>query len=1402
VLVMVTDNGIPPLSSTNEIVLSVREVNTAPRIVQTGATIDEGTTLESALTGVDTDIPANALTFRLERGPSGMTVSPNGLLRWATSESNGPSTAEALVVVTDSGTPSLSTTNTFTVTVREVNQAPVLAAVSAQTLNEESPLVLQLSGSDADLPANTLTYGLASGPAGMSVGADGRLAWTPTEAQGPSTNEVRVFVRDSGTPALSTTNGFTVVVREVNQAPAFTAVPQQSVNEMTELRLQLAATDGDLPANGLVYSVVRAPAGFVVAPTGLATWTPGEADGPGTSRVTVRVEDGGNPPLTATNEFLVAVREVNRAPVLAVSDQVLDEGTTLAFRLAGSDPDVPANGLTYSLLEGPTGLTVAANGDLRWVTTEANGPSVNAVRVRVADNGNPSLSTTNGFTVTVREVNQAPVLAAVSNQALNEGSQLVVQLNGSDADLPANTLTYGVASGPAGMSVGADGRLTWTPTEAQGPSTNVVQVFVRDSGSPSLSTTNGFTVVVREVNQAPSLAAVSNQTLNEGSQLVVQLNGSDADLPANTLTYGVASGPAGMSVGADGRLTWTPTEAQGPSTNVVQVFVRDSGSPSLSTTNGFTVVVREVNQAPVFAAVAPQSVDELATLSLQLVAIDGDLPANALSFRLVSGPAGLGVSTSGLLRWTPAEDQGPGSPAVVAEVSDSEGGTARIEIPVTVREVNVAPTLASVSDQVVPDGAALRVVLEGRDLDQPAQVLNYRVDQGPSGLTVTDRGVVQWRPQSTQKPSTNTVRVSVGDGVVFAQRSFVVVAEKFSAPFTFNGRAIDGYVANATLWLDANLNGVLDAGEPSTVTDRSGNFQLAFELGDFDRNRDGALGPDEGRIIAQGGFDVSTGEPRTSPLSAPPGSTVISPLTTLVETVARQNPGLGFAAAEERVRTALELPAGVEVTRFDPIQAAAAGDERAVTMQAAAAVVSDTIAQVSRVLDEAGSLDARGAAAVVTDALARQVSSGAAVDLTTDSAVRDTVNAAAANSGTTLSTEIREVVSQVVAEQNGAKVEAAETATDPRSAIEDIAQVQTVSQGETADALGELAGGRLGADEVTLRFTGEALEQAVLDAPVGDITGTNVQTGTFELLRTEAVVTEDGRSLEPLTVVRRNGSAGRVDIRVLLSGPAGLLRTNEAVLRFDDGNLQQSLDFAGLLVDDTLPQDLRQIAVQLALSPGSAAGAAIGSPSVGTAGVVDNDSAGSIGFAQSRFQVGEGTDPAVEVVRVGGTAGRILGALRLSGGTATAGSDYEASTVAVEFGPGVTRRLIRLPLVDDSAIETNETVNLVLALSTGTATGLALTPGASESVVEIVDNDVPSGPTRLAVVLLPGGRVRVDVFGPAGQVHVVERTPDLTVPWTPVLGIGSVTTSGPGVPVSFELSVTGVDSVLLRVRRP
>ena len=49
---------------------------------------------------------------------------------------------------------------------------------------------------------------------------------------------------------------------------------------------------------------------------GVITWTPTEAQGPGTNTITTVVTDNGVPPLSVTNSFVVIVTEVNSAPVL------------------------------------------------------------------------------------------------------------------------------------------------------------------------------------------------------------------------------------------------------------------------------------------------------------------------------------------------------------------------------------------------------------------------------------------------------------------------------------------------------------------------------------------------------------------------------------------------------------------------------------------------------------------------------------------------------------------------------------------------------------------------------------------------------------------------------------------------------------------------------------------------------------------------------------------------------------------------------------------------------------------------------------------------------------------------------------------------------------------------------
>src|SRR5205807_2293009 len=163
------------------------------------------------------------------------------------------------------------------------------------------------------------------------------------------------------------------------------------------------------------------------------------------------------------------------------------------------------------------------------------------------DNGVPALSATNSFTVTVTEVNLAPVLSVPADQTIDELSALAVTASATDADIPANTLTFSLVSPPAGMRIGrASGRVSGTPSEAQGPSTNTVTVVVTDNGVPALSATNSFTVTVREVNVAPVLSVPANQRIDELSALAVTASATDADIPANTLTFSLVSPPAGM----------------------------------------------------------------------------------------------------------------------------------------------------------------------------------------------------------------------------------------------------------------------------------------------------------------------------------------------------------------------------------------------------------------------------------------------------------------------------------------------------------------------------------------------------------------------------------------------------------------------------------------------------------------------------------------------------------------------------------------------------------------------------------------------------------------------------------------------------------------------------------------
>jgi hypothetical protein len=69
-------------------------------------------------TATDPDLPANALAFTKVSGPGSLLVSSGGLVTWNTSDANANTTNTVTLRVTDNGTPNLSHTNSFVVTVR------------------------------------------------------------------------------------------------------------------------------------------------------------------------------------------------------------------------------------------------------------------------------------------------------------------------------------------------------------------------------------------------------------------------------------------------------------------------------------------------------------------------------------------------------------------------------------------------------------------------------------------------------------------------------------------------------------------------------------------------------------------------------------------------------------------------------------------------------------------------------------------------------------------------------------------------------------------------------------------------------------------------------------------------------------------------------------------------------------------------------------------------------------------------------------------------------------------------------------------------------------------------------------------------------------------------------------
>ncbi|GEM_PF-1308023 len=377
-------------------------------------------------------------------------------------------------------------------------QAPV---AQNQTVGTQVGQAKNITLVATDANGDSLTYSIVAGPSNgaVSPGTGPNRTYTPTA--GFSGQDSFTFKANDGVTGDSNVATVTIDV-EPNVAPVLDTIGNHSVNESTELVFTATASDSN-EGQTLGFSLVGTPpSGATIGAGGTFTWTPTEAQGPGTYPVTVRVTDSATPALTDSETINITVNEVNRPPVAVnPGTQVHGEGSSVDLDLAANDPDLPANTLTWNATGLPPGLTIQPSSGVITGTVGAGAAegSPYTVSATVTDNGSPQRSHSANFSWQVVDTNASPTINPINNKSVVRGQQLSFAVTASDPD--GDGLTFALVNYPAGAVISAGGSFTWTPNV--NPGTYNITVKVTDNGNPPLTDQESFSVTVTAAPPPP-----------------------------------------------------------------------------------------------------------------------------------------------------------------------------------------------------------------------------------------------------------------------------------------------------------------------------------------------------------------------------------------------------------------------------------------------------------------------------------------------------------------------------------------------------------------------------------------------------------------------------------------------------------------------------------------------------------------------------------------------------------------------------------------------------------------------------------------------------------------------------------------------------------------------------------
>jgi hypothetical protein len=399
-----------------------------------------------------------------------------------------------------------------------------------------------------------------------------------------------------------------------------------TISEETLYTFTATATDHDDPPNSLTFSLIGAPAGASIDPTsGLFSWTPSEAQGPGDYTFTVQVSDGD---LTDTQAITLHVNEVNVAPVASNGTATTPEDTAVTIDLLTLVSDVDSSTFTFAVGNASNGTVILlADGHTAQFTPAANYSGPASFTFTANDGSLDSNQATISITVTPSNPPQVALSGSSGAQTDNQTQSFTWAATDPDGDLASVhiviTQTVGATTTTVLDSTAVSGTedfdalglgtftITVDATDALGHTTHVTQsvtVTDDDTAGPAIdlsgSTATSFVWTVSDPSSLQSVLV----TITKNGQLVQ--------------TFTTASGS--FSFGALGAGTY---EIQVAATDGDNDWVGDASSSTAS----LTAVVSAPPVIQLGGSSGAETDNQPQSFSWNVTDSDGDLASVAVT---------------------------------------------------------------------------------------------------------------------------------------------------------------------------------------------------------------------------------------------------------------------------------------------------------------------------------------------------------------------------------------------------------------------------------------------------------------------------------------------------------------------------------------------------------------------------------------------------------------------------------------------------------------------------------------------------------------------------------------------------------------------------------------------------